>query len=470
MDAARMGEPPVASIDASAERSADLEPRCRGDLRAEPVSTGLSVFGWVVSEEEGTTVAEVEIAAGGDLLTRVPVEVERPDVIEALELEAGERPGFYAILAPSGEGSGRLTVNAVTGEGAKIPLGTVTVTVGSDSSQQPGLAWSVLLPPPEREKVLVGKNGWLYLVRDSNDVIGQQTGRVRLSERAKRDWEALLTRRMAAIEGVGAVWRTMVVPDKEIVYPEHLPDEIVPALARPVHEILTIADRVGAPVAYALEDLQRAKKSQIVFPRTDSHWSHRGALVAYRSLCDLVAAAGVPAPVLGEEEIDWSELMVPGGLGRKMDPPRTSPTPWATLRSHRSRLVFDNQVVNHGRVTVFEQEGRGGPSCVLFGESFAQHLVLFLKESFGRLVYVHTSMLVDEILAAERPDVVVGLPVERFLIKVPDDRPGLASLAATAAEKAERGVLGSEMAFVAAVPRADGAGGPDQKGKMPWRW
>jgi len=466
MDVARTGESPVASIEVKTERSADLEPRCRGDLRAEPVSSGLSIFGWVVAEE---AIAEVEILVDGDFLMRVPLEVERPDVIEALELDEGSTPGFYAVLAPVGGGASELEVHALTAEEKRIALGTVMAKVDSGFSEA-GLAWTVVLPPPEREKVLVGKGDWLYLVRDSNDVIGQQTGKVRLSERAKRDWEELLARRIAAIEGVDAVWQTLIVPDKEIVYPEYLPDEIVPALTRPVHEILAIADRVGAPVAYALDDLQRAKRSEAVYPRTDSHWSHRGALVAYRSLRDLVADAGVSMPPLDESEISWSEPTVPGGLGQKMHPVRTSPTPWATLRSHRSRLVFDNQVVNHGRVIVFEQEGGRGPTCVLFGESFAQHLVLFLKESFRRLVYVHTSMLVDEIVAVERPDVVLSLPVERFLIKVPDDRPGLASLAATAAKKAETGVLGSEMAFVAAVPRADGGGGPVQIGKMPWRW
>ena len=431
----------------------------------QPGPTGLSVFGWVVGE--GEEFGEVEIRTGGDLLARVPVDVERPDVVEALSLEEGASPGFRALLAPAGGGTAELTVDAVASEGERVPLGTIAAT--APEAAEP-LAWTVLVPSPEREKVLVGRDGWLYLVRDSNDVLGQLTGKVRLSDREKREWEALLTRRMAAIEGIGAVWQTLVVPDKEIVYPEHLPAGVEPALARPVHEILAAADRVGAPVAYALADLQRAKRSHVLYPRTDSHWSHRGALVAYRSLCDLIAAAGVSLPILAEDEIQWWEPELAGGLGSKMHPERTSPTPWAELHTHRARLAFDNQVVNHGRVVVFEQAERRGPTCVLFAESFAQNLVLFLKESFGRLVYVHTSMLVDEIVAAERPDVVIGLPVERFLVRVPDDRPGLAALAATAAAKADRGALEPEMAFVADVPRIDGAGGADQVGVMPWRW
>lgn len=451
-------------VEASVEWAAKLEPRLRGDLQAQPTPTGLSIFGWVAGEEDDA-VEEVEIVAE-DFRLIVPVDVERPDVVEALALDRTAMPGFYSVVQPEGTGESRFSVYVLEGGDERTLMGTVTVTVSADS-ESPPLRWRALIPPPEREKVLVGKDGWLFLIRDSNDVIGQQTGRVQLDEQAQQEWKELLLRRLLSVKRAATTWHTLVIPDKEIVYPEHLPDEIVPAQRRPVHEVLRIAESVEAPVAYALDALQEEKRVHNIYPRTDSHWNHRGSLVAYRQLCDLVTGSGIAIAPLDEEAIEWSEGDIAGGLGRKMHPPRTSPVAWAALRSHRARLVFDNQVVNHGRVTIFEQE-EPGPTCVLFGESFAQHLVLFLKESFRRLVYVHTSMLVEEILEAEHPDVVISLPVERFLIRVPDDRPGLSSLAVNAAHKAEAGTVAPEMAFAAEVPHAEGAGGEDQMGRMPW--
>jgi len=61
--------------------------------------------------------------------------------------------------------------------------------------------------------------------------------------------------------------------------------------------------------------------------------------------------------------------------------------------------------------------------------------VFFLKESFRRLVFVHTSMFIEEVLAVERPDAVVSLPVERFLIDVPEDTDALVRLAETVRAK-----------------------------------
>ena len=458
------------ALDVKVEMAQGFARTLRADLRTDVTPHGLAVFGWAIGEQQ--TAEEVEIFSAGELLTRVPIDVSRPDVVEALDLEDEVTPGFYALLEPDGVGAGELTVYVLLGKEDRILLGRVDVEAASDESsagddtQQ--LAWTVRLPPPEREKVLIGKDGWLYLIRDSNDVIGQQTGRVHLSEPARQEWKRVLRRRVEATERAGTRWFTVVVPDKEIVYPEYLPDEIEPTPTRPVHEILDIAASVGAPVAYALPLLQEAKRSFSLYPRTDSHWSYRGSYVVYRLICELAEESGYSLPILGEDEIEWSEPVIAGGLGGKMHPPQLSPIAWAQLPAHASRLIFDNQIINHGRVVIFEQEAAEGGTCLLFGESFAQHLVLFLKESFRRLVYVHTSMLVDEIIEIEKPEVVVNLPVERFLIKVPDDASGLAGLAEAAARKAERGALGSEMAFVSAVPRASATSGADQVGRMPW--
>src|ERR1700753_2838649 len=101
----------------------------------------------------------------------------------------------------------------------------------------------------------------------------------------------------------------------------------------------------------------------------------------------------------------------------------------------QASLIYDNEVNNHGRVKIFERPDSRAPTCVVFGESFAEALLLFLRESFSRLVFVHTSMFVDEILEQEQPDVVLSIPIERFLVRVPDDEDALMKLGATARAK-----------------------------------
>ena len=97
--------------------------------------------------------------------------------------------------------------------------------------------------------------------------------------------------------------------------------------------------------------------------------------------------------------------------------------------------MYDNEVRNHGRVLICEQERDDQPTCLVFGESFVPTLLFFLKESFGRIIFVHTSMFIQELVEFERPDVILSIPIERFLIHVPDDTDALAKLQETVRAK-----------------------------------
>jgi hypothetical protein len=296
-------------------------------------------------------------------------------------------------------------------------------------------------PLSEREKALPGRQGWLFLQGDTNDVIGQHTGRVRLGREARREWKALLEARVAWTREFGIPWVCQIAPDKESVYPEYLPPEIVPSRRRPVHELLRAARSLKPPMTYPLQELVAAKDDWPLYFPTDTHWTQRGAYVAYLALCQELEGRGLRPRVVRDETVSWVKQSHYGDLGSKLDPPVEGPGLAAQLEHHSSRLVFDNRIENHGRVMIFEQDRPAESTCVAFGESFTNQLLLFLKESFRRLVFVHTSMMIREVVTRETPDVVISLPLERFLIRVPDDRNALATLTDTIGRKLARGDL-----------------------------
>ena len=63
----------------------------------------------------------------------------------------------------------------------------------------------------------------MFLQRDTNDVIGQHTGRRRLEPGELGAWENVLRDRLALTDRLKATWLCQVAPDKEAVYPEKLP-------------------------------------------------------------------------------------------------------------------------------------------------------------------------------------------------------------------------------------------------------
>ena len=435
MTASAVGHEAVASL------SAELIQAAKGNFNASWNGDDLMIQGWVVARR-GRAV-EVEIRTADRLVACVPVGVRRPDVVAELEETTGEECGFRTSLEAEGFGTGQLELFAVLEGEMRVELGVVDVNRARQAESTDGspddtpIAWSVgTIDGGPCEQVLVGRGGWLFLRQDSNDVVGQHTGSVTLNERSRQAWRRLLHARMATVERIGVTWVFLAVPDKESVYPEHLPRRMRPSARRPVHDFLDAAESVAAPVTYLLDDLEAAKPTGQLFSRTDTHWNDRGAYVAYHRLCGELARRGVEVPVVDEATLRWSEHTTPGDLGGKWYPaPIHGSVTRAESTQRQGRLVYDNEVHNHGRVMIFEQDEPAGPSCVVFGESFTEQLLLFLKETFRRLVFVHTSMLVEEILEREAPDVVVSLPVERFLLRVPDDRDALSQLHKTARRK-----------------------------------
>ena len=94
----------------------------------------------------------------------------------------------------------------------------------------------------------------------------------------------------------------------------------------------------------------------------------------------------------------------------------------ARLLVPRARVVEDNRVRNHGRRVVYECAEAPPTTCVVFGDSWAYPMMLFLAETFRRTVFQHRVNVVDRRpVEDERPDLVLVVLTERFCDAVPDD-------------------------------------------------
>jgi hypothetical protein len=407
----------------------------RGAVRALVDHSQLSIDGWVLGDR--STPRSVEIVDENSRKVADAVMGQpRPDVTEAFPDASGTATcGFRALLRPPAIG-GLVRFRVVFEDGERSELATLRCTAQESASTDGDAGWAAISDAErESEMVLHGSDGWLFLQRDRNDVLGQHTGSVRLGADEKAQWRRTLERRVEAGKRLGVLWSCLVAPDKESVYPEHLPAGVEPVERRPVHEFLEVAEEAGAPVAYALDRLEQAKAGPELYAKTDTHWNYRGSYVAYRAFCDLLSRQGLDLEVVEEARLRWHDEELEGDLGGKvLGGPKLEAMPRVEVADPQARLTFDSGVVNHGWVVRFEKSAEGR-TCVFFGESFAYFLLPYLKETFERLVFVHTSMFIPEIVERERADVVLSLPLERFLIRPPDDEDAFAKLQETVARK-----------------------------------
>jgi hypothetical protein len=157
-----------------------------------------------------------------------------------------------------------------------------------------------------------------------------------------------------------------------------------------------------------------------VYAKTDTHWTEFGAFIAYRRLLDELTR-WFDLPTLQEDDLRLAEASFSGDLGFKLDPPEESLQVWVDVRRPKASLVADSRVRTNGRRIEYRREG-APYTCLVVGDSFSTRLLPYLAESFGRLVFAHIPTLDHGLVERERPDVVVNVINERFMMKVPDDR------------------------------------------------
>jgi alginate O-acetyltransferase complex protein AlgJ len=291
-------------------------------------------------------------------------------------------------------------------------------------------------------RALLGSDGWLFLMDDTNDTLEQLAGtRTLTDEDLCAHVEALVRRRerLAAL-GVGLVFA--LAPMKERVYRELLPDGL------PVCEELRPAkllqralwESESRELLDLLPVLRAARRHSQVYPRTDHHWSSRGALFAAQALLEEArrqlpdipplrasAARFVADPFFGgdlaekpkvaivdgeqravpDEDRQWSELVDrvdPQCLHARAVPPE----PHLRVSRTRTPAVFERPDAPHL------------PRCLLVGDSFCLALLPWLAESFSRLAFVWLADPPLDLIELERPDLLLQVKSERFLLARPE--------------------------------------------------
>ena len=110
-----------------------------------------------------------------------------------------------------------------------------------------------------------------------------------------------------------------------------------------------------------------------------------------------------------------------GDLGTKLTPPRTSYSDKLASYSHKPFVVYDNALINFGRILVTRNpDALVDQTCLIFGSSSSYKLLNYASRIFRSLVLVHTAGNLDpRFVRAIQPDYMVAQTNARFVIRVP---------------------------------------------------
>lgn len=271
-------------------------------------------------------------------------------------------------------------------------------------------------------KVLIGREGWLFLA--SEGAIDSYRNLYPFPEPELQRWLQVLDNRATFCRERDITYVFTVAPDKTSIYPDMVPPNYDPVSSNSRLDAISQAiSKARLPVNFVdfRPMLKAATKTHRTYHKTDTHWNSLGAFFAAQQLkatsfggatsLDIasltvecrVTEAGDLARLLGLKYVLQEEQLSP------MLPPTA-----VTLEDGRS-LEFDfMDVQNTGRVITHCTEAPFG-SAVVFHDSFGVALIPFIAENFRRCVFVWSDDFQPEVVESEQPDYVIQEIVERRL-------------------------------------------------------
>jgi hypothetical protein len=274
--------------------------------------------------------------------------------------------------------------------------------------------------PPGPDTVLCGSDGYLFERR--YDSIEQIAGRLTLSQTQVAAFAVRVSRVNDACRQRGIRYYILIVPEKYVVYPDKLPPQLTVSDQRPAARIVA-----GLPVSLRNvvmypDAILRSNRSPFeTYDQTDSHWNSFGAFVTYVELHAALCRDGVAlTPLI--TSIARGDYWKVGDLGIRLTPEQverairlTSPDSVTVSRT------FSQNRYRVGQVDLFETQGAPPLRAVMFRDSNGSLILPFLTQHFARTVAVATDRMCYDLLAAERPDVVITQIAERALCqRAPD--------------------------------------------------
>jgi alginate O-acetyltransferase complex protein AlgJ len=273
------------------------------------------------------------------------------------------------------------------------------------------------------KEVVVGKDGWLFYTADK--LMEQHTGADIFSPAELENWVKLMEADRDWLAKRGIAFYILIAPDKNTLYPEKLPGFPRGTVTR-IDQLAARLRKSDLEFIDPREEMFRVKAAgEMVYTPGDTHWSERGAFVAYQMLMERVRKKYPSIVPLGLDDFKISygepaatDLTSILTLNRNVSysVERMSPK-W---KSHQTAPQTTSMRPGWGwRVTENSNDLKDRPRLLVFGDSFTDYVLgpTMLYETFRDPVWTHNNggTLNFNLVREVKPDIVLVQFAERYL-------------------------------------------------------
>lgn len=289
--------------------------------------------------------------------------------------------------------------------------------------------WFGVSPIP---KVLVGRDGWLFIAREKSDRDCTEYFRAvkPFTSAELEHWKNILEQRRKWLADRGIHYLFVIAPNKNTIYPEYMPRHIRKTGNRSRMDQLLeyLENHSKVPVLDLRPALRAAKKEYPVYARTDTHWSEYGAYIVHREIIEHISQyrdfkAAVPLPLsrfkINRETWGGGDLAKMLSMPEVLTEEKFKLRPKSPLNAKGGKLKRLSRFVKRG---YSECKGALPVNIVMVHDSFYKKLKPYLSECFVRVQYIWdwNMNFYPHVIEQEKPALVIDEMAERFLL---DQRP-----------------------------------------------
>jgi hypothetical protein len=276
---------------------------------------------------------------------------------------------------------------------------------------------------PIPNKVLMGKNKWLYTVEDS--LMEDYRGLRKFNSNQLDEIYTNLMYRKNRLAKMGIAYYILIAPNKQTIYPEYIPSSY-PIANKETRWIQTKSYLLGKGIDFIVDPtdaLIKSKTSTQSYFKTDLHWSNMGAYIASNMLLNTIHK---DFPIIEQHPLNHynirEQLFTKGDLVRMIN----------ITGIHDIQYIFESDGLNN----IQYLEGPAYPSYVssqpivltltkdtlkprilMFKDSFGNGMTQFISQESSRAIYVWTHVFDWAIIEQEKPNIVIHEISEKLIHK-----------------------------------------------------
>ena len=281
---------------------------------------------------------------------------------------------------------------------------------------------NILKTSPIPDKLIVGKDDWLYFSYDSDprySYAGKTLTDIDL-EKIKTGLEA----RFTFFKNKGIKFYIFIPPTKNTIYPEYLPKKYSTSSKSNLDQITNYMSKHSfIKIIDIREELYKAKSIDQVYYKDDTHWNKKGAYIGYKKIISTIAKDFPNISPISPEEItfeidssfqgDLSELLIENKSWKRIQ------YSYKYSKGFKSKNISTADLPNIPFLKKPPEIKTTGdttkPNLIMYRDSYCNHLTPLISEHFNTSIFLWTYFITPEIIELEKPNIVIFEILERYL-------------------------------------------------------